>query len=134
LELSEFTSIAMWKNFLFACIAWTCLTFVGCTPEGNSLTGSITITFLNETQSNEPELFVRPMLFESSNDTLAIRDLAPIDMGDDKDAELLIDDLLPGSYLFKYRVEIPSSNFLGPEETKAFQIFAGQQFLLTIEI
>ena len=107
----------------------------GCTDEGgNSLSGSIIIKFLNETVENEPELFVVSGIFENTTATNPLRELERGDVGGDKDFEILVEELLPGSYSLKYRLEIPSTNFIGAEMNKAFQIFAGEQKLLNVEL
>ena len=107
----------------------------GCTDEtGNTLTGSIVIQFLNETKQNEPELFVISGIFENTMATEPLRELEKADIGEDQDAEITVDNLLPGSYSLKYQLEIPSTSFLGPEESKNFQIFAGEQKLLSVEL
>ena len=124
----------MWKYFISGLFGVALLFLGGCGETDNSLTGSIVITFINDTQSGEPELFIVPGIFTSTTDTQALRELERGDMGDDTDVEYLIENLLPGSYSIKYRLEIPSNSFVGPEESKSFQIFAGERNLLNINI
>ena len=110
------------------------LFLTGCEETTNPLTGSIIITFINDTQGAEPELFIVPGVFNSTTDTQALRELEWGDMGDDTDVEYLIEGLLPGSYSVKYRLEIPSNSFVGPEESRNFQIFAGERNRMNINI
>lgn len=119
------------KSLLFP-VLFISMLFMGC-GDDEDLTGSIDITFENISFTDEPDFEIRPSIFLDDEDEVPLIDLFDLPLNTIP-YTYEVEELLPGNYYLKYQFAIPSQNSLSSLRTRPFQIIAGKEKEMKIEL